>query len=627
MFSCCSPPDTSASPVLEWYAQQLREMDMQRSFSVQLHEMYVVSYECLIKMTSIKPYEQLKENGSLVIFNPNEGNAMFISHQWAGLDHPDPTVEQFRVLQDSLKKVVSDASSINANVSMELYVGQKGDIPAEALLSRPLFIWYDYFCCPQDEGSLAQRNLAISSIPAFIEQSRFFVILCPNIRHSQNEALLNKRTWKERGWCRLEERFCRELSPQEGRNFTIEIFSATYQAVSANFDWLNSPVGEGQFSKEGDRGSLCPVLAAMVERRLRLHLESGEFHEYRVLLNLQRIQFRNLPLSAKYDFIPGFATDPLESKERWNDPAYATANFLYQNGFSDINQRIDGWTPICFASLNGDPMILQQLIDEKADVNDHLTEPYERFGFADNTTILSIAAYTNHNEAMKLLISRGADIHRADHFLAYPIHWGCISGNDQGVKLLLEAGSTKHAENILGLSPFSISCSAGEIECMKAILPHASPSELDAGLHAAILHAGGNAEVVSVLIEAHVDVNHQLKISPVSVFGALLMGLGLRHRWKESTLSLYAYHHYEATPLMCSILTGAYEVSALLLAAGARTDLRNYRQKTALDIAYETSAPDFVLSALKGQSDYCERLVKEYVDIATSRMTITEERI
>ena len=29
--------------------------------------------------------------------------------------------------------------------------------------SRPLFIWYDYFCCPQDEGSLAQRSLAISS--------------------------------------------------------------------------------------------------------------------------------------------------------------------------------------------------------------------------------------------------------------------------------------------------------------------------------------------------------------------------------------------------------------------------------------------------------------------------------
>ena len=26
-------------------------------------------------------------------------------------------------------------------------------------------------------------------------------------------------------------------------------------------------------------------------------------------------------------------------------------------------------------------------------------------GFAENTTILSIAAYTNHNEAMKLLIS------------------------------------------------------------------------------------------------------------------------------------------------------------------------------------------------------------------------------
>ena len=42
--------------------------------------MYVVSYEFLIKMTSIKPYEQLKEDGSLVTWAGSMiGNHMDVS--------------------------------------------------------------------------------------------------------------------------------------------------------------------------------------------------------------------------------------------------------------------------------------------------------------------------------------------------------------------------------------------------------------------------------------------------------------------------------------------------------------------------------------------------------------------
>ena len=30
-------------------------------------------------------------------FDESDGNAMFVSHQWAGIDHPDPKLEQFKV--------------------------------------------------------------------------------------------------------------------------------------------------------------------------------------------------------------------------------------------------------------------------------------------------------------------------------------------------------------------------------------------------------------------------------------------------------------------------------------------------------------------------------------------------
>lgn len=459
-----------------------------------------------------------------------------------------------------------------------------------------------------------KRQSAINSIPAYIQQCRFFVILCPNMRHSQNEVLLNKRTWRERGWCRLE-RLCRELSENELKHPTMEVFSATHQAVSATMQLLNSSVGEGKFSKAGDLDKLGPVLSQLVERRLRLHLESNEFHEYRLLLNLGSVLFRKMPSPQRYVYIPGF-----QSELRFDHPDYVLGNFLYQNGFQNIHQRLNGWTPICFAALYGDTKLLQTLLDANADVNDCITKTCPRFGFGKDMNVLALTAYVRHNDALKFLISAGANIHAVDEYVARPIHWCSVGGNPECVEILLAAGSTKTDPNILGYSPFVLACSAGEIECMKVLMPDASMTELNEGLHAAILQSGGSAEVVSELIKAHADVNHQLITSPLTVFGALLMGLGLRHRWKESTLSTYAYHHYQATPLMCSVLTGAYEVTALLLAAGARTDLWNYRQKTALDIAYEVSAPDFVISALKGESDCGERLLKDYITIARSNI-------
>ena len=81
-------------------------------------------------------------------------------------------------------------------------------------------------------------------------------------------------------------------------------------------------------------------------------------------------------------------------------------------------------------------------------------------------------------------------------------------------------------------------------------------------------------------------------------------------------LSTYAYHHYEATPLMCSVITGSFEATAVLLGAGARTDLRNARGCTVVDLARETSAPDYIMRALEGPGEAREKLVKDVKRLA-----------
>ena len=113
--------------------------------------------------------------------------------------------------------------------------------PHLLLLGRgPLYLWYDYFCCPQgvDEPAVHSRHLAIDGIPSYVARCelpgwsghhfclilclfrgeeqitdvvRYFVVLCPVLLHSDHGVILEQTTWSLRGWCRME-RLARELS-------------------------------------------------------------------------------------------------------------------------------------------------------------------------------------------------------------------------------------------------------------------------------------------------------------------------------------------------------------------------------------------------------------------------------
>lgn len=612
MFFCSEEAPETA---LCRFAQQIQVI--QRQISQQFYQMWVVPLEGVLDMTTLKTHEELQQDGILVPFNPKDGSAIFVSHQWAGVEHPDPHFEQFKVLQESLKNVLCGASTFHSNLSMELYMMPSEPISAKDLLARPLFIWYDYFSCPQCTSSSNDRDLAINSIPAFIEQCSFFVILCPNIRHIEKEELLNKSTWKKRGWCRLE-RACWEVSTHDSSR-TLQISSATSLSVGATFDWVQAPVGEGEFTVESDRQRISQVLSGLVNHKLHIHLERGDLHQYRLLLNLQRVQFRHLA-EPNRSFLPDFAKE-----EEADDDLCGVANFLYQNGFRCITERSDaGWTPICFAALDGEPRLMLKLIESHADVNASLTKPEPLLGFGVGTCCLSIAAYVKNNEALQLLISHRADLNHVDSFSATVAHWAAVGGNTEGLRILRDAGASFEGANVLGYSPFRMACSGGHVEAMKMLLAHTPLLEVDLGVHTAILHEGGYAEVLAVLLEENVDVDHQLSTSIFTGLGALLAGYSLIHRYKETTLSTYAYHHQQATPLMCSLLTGAYEATAMLMAAGARTELRNGRGKSALDLALETGAPGFILCALRGDCDACERLLSGYIEVAARHVLSTE---
>ena len=191
-----------------------------------------------------------------------------------------------------------------------------------------------------------------------------------------------------------------------------------------------------------------------------------------------------------------------------------------------------------------------------------------------------------------------------DGFGGNALHVACAGDNPLGVRLLCRARADINQESMPGLSPFMVSCACGSGHAMKEMLSLNPGLSLRHCLHIAIMFAGGGStDLISVLLEARANVNEQFRVQIREPGWWLLMNvMGLRHRVNPSRLTLLAYHHYDATPLMFSILSGSLDYVSSLLSAGARVDIRNYRAKTASELARQMLAPSWLIEACSTES-------------------------
>lgn len=606
--ACCAVPE-ECTP-LQRHAATLRKTKpkLRRSSSApQYFDMYTVPLESFIEMTEIRTHEDLKEEGILVNFDESQGQAMFVSHQWAGIGHPDPQFEQIRVLQEALKNFVeSVTTSISPGIVIELYVGQSAAKVSE-IVSQQLFLWYDYFCCPQGLTDAEHRAAAIQSIPSYVERCRFFVILCPPIRHTQLGTLLSKSTWSSRGWCRLE-LVVRHLSKRA--SIAIEVQSAQRQILASMYDWVVKPVGEGLFTVTEDAQNVRQVLKSLVREKLLSYLSAGMLHNYRTILNLQSVIFRNLDMDPIVDIVPGFSSES-------SDPCvFFKEEFMYQNGFTSMARDSTGWTPLCYAALAGSPLLICALLEGRADVNDKLKLRGEQLvNLGHNTSVLSICAFLKHNEAMKVLLAARADVGAKDSYGGTAMHRASSGNNQEGIQILLAHGASATVPAMTGHLPFlfTIHGGTGGMAVLKELLPYTPQPDIAHCLNAVFLLGGGDPAVVATLIAAGADVNSQ-KHKQHTILDILMKYYKMRHRWRSSTLSAYAYHCHGATPLMLSIITCSFEAAAVLIAAGARTDQMNSRGCRAIDFARQVSAPAYIHEGLNGNPAACEAVVEEHSD-------------
>ncbi|CAE7250724.1 kidins220b, partial [Symbiodinium sp. CCMP2456] len=409
-----------------------------------------------------------------------------------------------------MRNLLSGVTRVALPVQAEMIFGRLACPTADDFKARPLYVWYDYLCCPQGVSSTAarQRHSAIRSIPSYVSKCEYFVILCPTVERADKSEMLDLATWAARGWCRTE-RHARELSARKG-GYTIVVECSKQQALYLDISGFLDAPGHGSWSRESDKAAVGSALMQMVWNKLLFFLERRDFHGYRFLLNRQgACIFNGLPVEPVDGLIPGFVTvlDPFEDAA-----AFAVEWFLHQNGFRTVLERDSaGWTPLCYAAIRGDVALVQGLLQRRADPNDQVTKATGSI-LPGRVPVLALAAHLHHNQVMETLIAARASVHRADTIRATPAHWASLGNNADGLRLLCDANADLLKQNVLGMRVFDTACCKAAVETMAKMLAENPETSIRFGLHFAVMFHGGHEKPIHWLIQAKADLEERFEV-------------------------------------------------------------------------------------------------------------------
>ena len=102
---------------------------------------------------------------------------IFISHQWAGFDHPDPRNVQYDAMLVAIRGLQDQGRKCG-------------------------YIWVDYTSIPQ--ANSFQQQAAINSLSVYASLCSSLVTVAPKCRHVDTGTELDMNSYFSRGWCRLE---------------------------------------------------------------------------------------------------------------------------------------------------------------------------------------------------------------------------------------------------------------------------------------------------------------------------------------------------------------------------------------------------------------------------------------
>ena len=186
------------------------------------------------------------------------------------------------------------------------------------------------------------------------------------------------------------------------------------------------------------------------------------------------------------------------------------------------------------------------------------------FGLAASTA----SANELHNEArrgdveaVRSLLSNGADVFELDNLVGTPLHWAAARGHSEVVRLLLEAGAPIDAigPTVERFTPLQLAATGGSIAVVEQLLQAGadlSYGAVDGGGTALHIAAGkGHADVVALLLD--VGANSNIEVN----------------------------NGYATLPIHWAAAAGETEIVRLFLASGVSVDSPSGVGTTALHLA------------------------------------------
>ncbi|CAE8733512.1 unnamed protein product [Polarella glacialis] len=349
--------------------------------------MYVLPFEDVLRMESIQMHEDLLKEGVLVEREVGM-NVLFISQCWLSRSSPDRNNIKWNLLKDLLEAMTQGSLEFMAGFTYEILFG-KHEITGKELqdFARRGHVWFDFCSVPQTNAE--HMVLGVLSIPYYIGESDLFILLQPPAQH-ENEEYYDVRTWGSRGWCRAE-RLLNALSKKPKQLLIVESRHRRY--IQFSRDWLLCPVGRGNFTVDGDRTLLGPILDVAIKQRELFALECNDLLFYRML----RV-CRSILLDGT-----GLPSEPQLSFEEW---------MRAMKFHSACDGESTGWSPLRFALYDGRCDVALALLEQGADVQAPLRKIEPMWGYhIPGTTILhGLACLRDLPEGIALLLKARAEV-------------------------------------------------------------------------------------------------------------------------------------------------------------------------------------------------------------------------
>jgi len=590
------------------------------------HDMYLMSLSTIMKLFG-SPLERKKnlqlchqdllKREKLTRFEdlPMGSFVIFVSHQWNGFDHPDPSGHQMQVLSNVLRKLRDGIYRTEMDpFHVIVYKDNTVTSPSEwkELLTNA-YIWYDWFSQPQPSRGTSKEeiarlkrglNSAVDSVSAYVERADTLMILAPSSVHADivdkktgRKTYTCYRTWRRRGFCVLEF-LCAYLSRRSTHPVLLVRSDLDTPSWISNQESLKLGVGNCEFTccqtnhlgsrrdskMKCSRPNVSIILSKMIDAKANYHFTTTKNILYgRMTRVMKHWWMRNIdkkgwlaPFIRQNNLRSG-----LETRLEWDENMDGT--FFDRNGISLL----------IYAVCADDADTVEYVINEiNRDFQNNSEERCRRiesriskygilhFGFQGLVTSLIIAMAGASCEIVRLLLENGADPYAVEITGSDALMMACALNRVQNVKFWLKRfpGWNLEAKNT-ALGGFALGTSVyvgpNKFKLTKLLLE--SGARIDTLTHrgsSPLIAACSNEDcdpcVVKLLLKHDAEVNLQFRARTMKWKFIHFVAKGLTRVLNTSNGLLRSIAGDSgSTSLHYAAMRGDMEIVELLLSAGA----------------------------------------------------------